>query len=220
MANIHDEERTGRHVTDVLMQCGFRSEFNRIPKDKREYYMLRGKYVHEATEHWDRGTLNGTALDPVIAPYLEGYKLFRTEIGGAVDGIELPVESKVWNYKGRLDRIYRDTQLCPGLILMDIKTSSADPATRLQTAAYRLAWRELKRRGRTPDIRRGYVSLQKSGKYKCELYDHDEADEAGWISCLMWCNGKQGMNAWRSRNGLPPVEFVIAEVIRGIEDAE
>lgn len=216
----HDEVRTGRHVTDVLSQCGFRSDFNRIPKDKREYYMLRGKYVHEATEHWDRGNLNEAALSPIIAPYMEGYKLFRSEVGGTVHSMETPVESQTWNYVGRLDRIYRDTKLCPGLLLMDIKTSSADIATRLQTAAYRMAWRELKRRGRTPEIRRGYVSLQKTGKYKCDIYDNDEVDEAGWISCLIWCNGKDGMNAWRLRNGLPPVEFVIAEVIRGIENVE
>jgi hypothetical protein len=118
--------------------------------------------------------------------------------------VEQKVESKRHNYRGKLDRVFRGTRIWKGLILMDIKTSKADTATRLQTAAYRLAWREMNRQR---PIRRGSVELHKDGKYKCALYDQDDYDEAGWLACLTYSKGCAGISAWRAHYGMKPMVF-------------
>ena len=55
-----------------------------------EYSRDRGTAVHLACELWDLGTLDESTLDPVLVPYLDGWRLFMAETGAVWDdgGIE------------------------------------------------------------------------------------------------------------------------------------
>ena len=98
-----------------------------------EYARTRGEMVHLATKMYDDGTLDESALDPVIVPYLEGYKRFLKESGFEVHFAEETVYSPSCQFAGTLDR--------RGLLngrktLIDIKTGTVLPWVALQTTAY------------------------------------------------------------------------------------
>ena len=55
---------------------------------KDPYYLLRGKYVHKATELWDRKELDENTIDSSILGRVEAWKLFRKESGFIPSTIE------------------------------------------------------------------------------------------------------------------------------------
>jgi len=83
----------------------------------------------------DLGTLDESALDPVLAPYLDAWKRFRREMEFAPELIEEPVFNPVDKYAGTLDRT-GNARGCPD-ILLDIKTGASKDADRVQLLAYR-----------------------------------------------------------------------------------
>jgi len=127
-----------------------------------DYSRDRGTAVHLATELWDKGTLDEDTLDPVIVPYLEGWKLFTAETGAVWDitGIEQRVFSTSHRYAGTLDRI---GTVNGRRTLADIKTGLSNSRnTALQLAAYCHAIGEV--------CDRMAVHLPGDGKYKLSLY--------------------------------------------------
>jgi hypothetical protein len=176
-----------KHVTQILSAVGLRggwSEF--IPKDDREFYLQRGTMVHKSTVLHDRGILDWKTVDERIIPYVKAWKKFREETGGKIVEIECRVENRELNYCGTLDRIIRKCRLYPaGNLLIDIKTSEADQATKIQTMAYAMAQKK--------KVKRGFVALHNTGNYSAGIYKDDEIDKAAWLACLT-------LNNWIERN--------------------
>jgi hypothetical protein len=178
------------HVTSVLQFVGIRSSFEFLKPADREFYLGRGKMIHKATEFYDKGTLDESLLDERIIPYIEAYKLFRLEVKGKVKHSELAISSKAYGYQGRIDRVIRGSNLYDGNIIFDIKTTSADTATRLQLSAYQYAYCNSNRVA----ARRGVIELKDTGKYSVYLYSmvEDFADGDAWLTALKLCK-------WRMR---------------------
>lgn len=175
------------HVTQVLSNCGIRGDWPKhFSKEDQEFYLRRGSMIHLATDLYDKDKLDWATLDERIVPYIEAWKKFRLEMGGKVLASELPVKNKKYNYQGKLDRIISKCALYPtGLLLIDIKTTAIDIATRLQTMAYMMA--------QNRKAKRGAVALQSDGNYKVQIFEDDASDKVGWIACLQ-------LNNWIERN--------------------
>lgn len=181
------------HVTSVLQFVGIRSSFEFLKPDDRQFYLERGKLIHYATELYDNGEINRYDLDERIIPYIEGYKLFREEVGGKILHRERSVVSKL-GYKGRLDRVIKGSHAFKGEVIADIKTNEGDTATRLQLSAYQLAYSKNWRR-----TRRAVIELKGNGKYHFEMYSEDDndSDMDGWLAALRLCK-------WKMRHEVMP----------------
>ena len=149
-----------------------------------DYSRDRGTAVHLACELWDKGTLDEDVLDPVIVPYLDGWRLFTAETGAVWDmtGIEQMVHSQVYRFAGKLDRI---GTVNSRRTLVDIKTGIPQPWTALQLAAYAGAMGEL--------ICRMAVHLPGDGKYRITSYKMADQvrDFAVFHACLTVANWKE-----------------------------
>lgn len=188
------ERAPGNHVTDILDVMGMYRNDDNIPKGQVDFYLRRGSAVHSATAMFDRGTLDESSVDPLIAPYLEAWKAFRREVGGDMLHIELFMASDVLDYCGTLDRIVGPSLIYPGKLLLDIKTSEAAVTTRLQTCGY-LKLCEFLRLYEPGELKRGAVALKSNGRYAVELYDDDARDMAAWQACMT-------LAAWKRKQGV------------------
>jgi len=72
-----------------------------------DWYLERGKIVHEETARYDLGILDEEVLDPRIKGYLESYKKYRNTQSTAYgpEHIELMLADEVYGYAGTLDRL-------------------------------------------------------------------------------------------------------------------
>lgn len=166
-----------------------------MPRYKRRFYLDRGRAIHEATALYDSGELEEASIDPRISGFLTAWKNWRRDTGAIPRSIEYEVESASTGYRGRFDRLMEKcTQAMPGgLLLLDIKTNEYAEATRLQTMAYLLAYRELT--GSKARIKRGVVALHPDGRYTAEVFDDDAGDEIAWRACVV-------LASWKQRKGL------------------
>lgn len=69
------------------------------------WYLTRGKYIHTATEFFDKGTLDEGSVDKEVLPYLNAYKAFRRDFSAQIKGIEVIMYHPVYQYFGIIDRI-------------------------------------------------------------------------------------------------------------------
>jgi hypothetical protein len=98
-----------------------------------DYNMTRGSAVHSACEFDDLGDLNESTVDPVILPYLEAYRQFKTDHDCLWTNIETPMVNLANKYAGRPDRIgVVDRKRC----IVDLKTGGMFPSYAIQMAAY------------------------------------------------------------------------------------
>lgn len=178
----------GNHVTDILAVMGMYQFDDKVPKGQLDFYLRRGSAIHAATAMFDRGTLDESSVDPLIAPYLEAWKAFRSEVGGDMLEIEKFMSSDELDYCGTLDRIMGPSRIYPGKVVIDIKTTEAAVTTRLQTCGY------LKLYG-MEDMKRAAVALKSNGRYAVELYDDDARDMAAWQACMT-------LAAWKRKQGV------------------
>lgn len=132
----------------------------------------RGHHVHLATQLFDEDDLDNSSLDPIVAGYLEGWKLFREEMAFVPTQIEMFVHNEVYGYCGTLDRI---GTMQGKLYLIDIKSGAKVFWHRIQTAAYALCL--------PPDtvFKRASVYLSAEGKYKIDYYTNKQ-DYNDWLS--------------------------------------
>lgn len=72
--------------------------------------LLRGTYVHKATELWDADDLIEESLDDEIRAYLECYKQFRKDYPAVILHAEKKLYHPVWKYAGIVDRIAEDKE--------------------------------------------------------------------------------------------------------------
>lgn len=138
-ADIHFEAEGHRYtvggerfpsVTEVLDPL---LELDGIPKAVLKAAAEFGTHVHMACHLFDRGVLDEPALDPHLAPYLAGWKLFLRETKSTVVATELRVGHAKLRYAGTLDKIivYRGKH-----VLLDIKSGEVPRTVGPQTAAY------------------------------------------------------------------------------------
>lgn len=182
-----------RRVTEILSDCGLRGDIPFVTAESQEFYFQRGTLIHKACCMVDSGTLDWDSLDPQIAGHVKAYAKFIDDVRPEVCESELKVSCKRLNYMGHLDRVFR---ICGVYVLCDLKTSSVDLATRLQTMAYRLAWN--KRR-----CARMGLALHANGTYKATYWRQavdDTIDQAGWEHGCVPKNERQ-IAIWKARVG-------------------
>jgi hypothetical protein len=143
-----------------------------------------GKAVHKATELWDADDLDEEALDPILRPYLDAYKLFFDQVKPTWRRTERPVYHARFGYAGTLDR--------EGLVfdepaVVDLKcTVDITPAVGVQTAAYGApieAEDGIKRK-------RYALQLRPDRTYRLEPME-DASDFQTFLACLSLHNFKE-----------------------------
>lgn len=133
----------------------------------------RGHHVHLATQLFDENDLDETTLDPVVAGYLEGYKLFITEMDFNVLDNEVIVYNQLYGYCGKYDKrgVFRDKPNRKALI--DVKTGQKEWWHPLQSIAYAICLED-------GPYDRYALYLTHDGKYK--LVPHTRrADFQDWL---------------------------------------
>jgi hypothetical protein len=163
-------------VTQILKGNGLSKGLEWATQEHRD----RGTYIHKMIAKFERGELDESdncpnPLTPEARAYLEQWKRFKTESG---DTETLLSEHQVMNwdckYAGTLDLLIRMNRT---VFLIDIKTGSPQPADKLQTVLYQLAYEAMQ--SHIPDpIHRACVYLKPDG-YKmerfCEFFDDQDA---------------------------------------------
>lgn len=88
-------------VTTILKKAKLTPDWSKIDP----WYAQRGKYIHTATELWEKGTLDEDTVDKEILPYLNGYKSFRADYPVKVIGQEVKLWHPVYKFAGIIDMI-------------------------------------------------------------------------------------------------------------------
>ncbi len=153
----HAYSYDGRRVPGVTSVLSALHKFDGVSADVLAAAAERGTAVHLACELLDLGDLDEESVDPAIAGYVNGWRLFMAEKAPVWDRIEAKCFHKIHRYAGTLDRA--------GVMdgdewIVDIKTAAAShPVWGVQTAAYANALDK-------PKARRGTVQLRPDGKYR------------------------------------------------------
>jgi len=121
--------RTLLSVTSILKEAGML-----VYPSGMQDAMMRGKYVHAATEMIDRGTLDWELLDDTLRPYCEAYAKFCRDKNPVIVLSEQRSYHPTHLYAGTPDRVVRMDGFTA---LLDIKTGTPNPATAIQVAAYK-----------------------------------------------------------------------------------
>jgi hypothetical protein len=123
----------------------------------------RGRAVHLATQFEDEGCLDEDSLDPVVEPYLIGYRKFKVDTGFKPELIEARLCVLEYGYAGTLDRT--------GLLdkkqraIVDFKTGELPFWVGMQLAGYANGLPN----GAT--YTRYAVQLKNDGTYKIQRFD-------------------------------------------------
>ena len=121
--------RTLLSVTSILKEAGML-----VYPSGMQDAMMRGRYVHSATEMIDRGTLDWELLDDTLLPYCTAYQKFLLDKNPEILLSEKPMYHAGHLFAGTPDRII----LMDGITsLIDLKSGTPHPATALQLAAYK-----------------------------------------------------------------------------------
>ena len=99
---------------------------------KDPWYLLRGQYVHKATELYDRDELDESSVDPMIAGFLESYIKFRMNTDFEPKLIEQKFYHPQYFYAGRFDR---QGPLNGASAIIDLKSGAKADVDELQNVA-------------------------------------------------------------------------------------
>ena len=144
-------------VTQVLERAGM-MDYRFGNDDAR----LRGTYVHDAAVMIDRGTLDWTILDPILAPYCRAYEKFIADAKPEILISERPMYHAQYMYAGKPDRVMT---LNGFRGVFDLKSGSPHPATAVQIASYC----ELVRVNEDIPFLKGYsLHLRDDGTYRLD----------------------------------------------------
>jgi hypothetical protein len=152
-----------------------------------EYSREKGSAVHLACQLYDENDLDEATLDPVIIPYLEGWKQFRSDTGFIPSIIERPLHSTIYRFAGTPDRagIMNGVDVIP-----EIKTGGISFVTGLQLAAQDILLSEAEGfRAK----KRFAVQIKSNGTYKLTQYA-DPQDRVYFLSALSMYNLKAKNN--------------------------
>ena len=135
----------------------------------------RGQFGHKATALHDLNQLDEDALDPVLVPYLDAWKRFRSDTGFLPSSVEVPLVSTRYHFAGTPDRVgtFGDTSC----IIIDLKLGKPEPWAAIQTAAYRLLI--------DSPYKRAALHLMGDGRYR--LYPHTDRQDAAIFQAALAC---------------------------------
>lgn len=88
-------------VTHIIRANGMMPGFY---KNINPWYLERGKYIHLATEFFDKGTLDEDSVDEAILPHVEAYKTFKGDFEGVITSVERKLYHPQLLYAGIIDR--------------------------------------------------------------------------------------------------------------------
>lgn len=92
-----------------------------------------GTIVHDTCALFDKDDL--AECDPLVKPYLNGWKSFLKDYSQQFLTVEKPMISSVWGFAGTPDRITSDGKYA---YVVDIKTGVKTVAEEIQTAFYQI----------------------------------------------------------------------------------
>lgn len=121
-------------VTQVLQDCSLLPFY-----PDRQFYLNRGRAVHEACALLVKRQLDLGSTDPRLHGYIESFHKFMIRTGFHVKHIELPVWSLQYQFAGTLDYF---GALNGSDTIVDLKSGDPADAAALQTAAYSFAAKE------------------------------------------------------------------------------
>lgn len=166
--------------TAVLAGLGF-IDYSFL-KERREYFLERGKAFHLATEFDDRGTLDDDALHPDLRGRVAAYRLWKRETGFVPDLTEQAMVDPVDGAAGKLDRRGR-LCLLPGAprAVVDFKSGAVQRWVGLQLSCYDRLQRGEDRAA--DPLTRLAVEFKDNGTYR-QTFFTDLQDEEDWLACL------------------------------------
>lgn len=154
----------------------------------------RGQFVHAAIALDNEGVLDFDTLDPVLVPYVEGWRRYLSESGAVVEHFEKPVCDLSAGYAGTLDAIVLEPNSRPGptrRTVLDIKPALY-PSVGPQVAAYTRCARQLYQ---GPVLfQRAALVLPGNGSYRREPLT-DPTDDATFMSAVRIFH-------WRAAHGV------------------
>jgi hypothetical protein len=166
-------------VTEVIASAGLIAGLDWMDEASR----IRGQAVHRACELDDKGALDESTVDDIVAPYLAAWRKFTAEHKPTWHTIEERVYNTSFRYAGTVDRAGRLAKHRARCVV-DIKTGMRSRATGVQLAAYAAA---LFKTG-TP-VKRIGVYLRPTGQYELETYTAADAF-ATFLAALHIANWK------------------------------
>lgn len=177
-------------VSEVLNPI---NELDGIPRDLLAAAAEFGRHVHTAVDFWNRGVLDEAALDPVLAPYLAGWKKYLQESGAVVIVSEKKVRHRLHRYCGTLDSavaLLRRARRSNHIV--DVKSGLVPRTVGPQTAAYREAWVSEQLGAADISTTRFCVQLRPDGDYRLHKLEAS-TDWSMFVSCL-------NIHRWRFPN--------------------
>jgi hypothetical protein len=162
-------------------------DYSHVPADRLAAASRLGTMVHKTTELYDEGVLDEDDLDPILVPYLEGWKRFRREVEFVPDTIEQRLYHPELRYCGTSDRTGRVRGYKS---VVDIKKMmTLGPVIGVQTAAYM----EAHNRHGAGIEKRYALGLRPDGTYRLQEFT-DPTDFPCFVSLLTTYN-------WRLKHG-------------------
>ena len=164
---LHEYRWDGATVPSVTQILAPLNDFARVPFDVLEFARARGSAVHAAIALAQSDDLDEDSLDPVIVPYVAGWRLFMEETRFVAEEWERPLYHPRYRYAGTFD--------AAGLLwktraVVDFKTGLEVPlSVGPQLAAYQQLI-NTERQGRNPVLARYAVQLTGGGGYKLEQF--------------------------------------------------
>lgn len=173
-------------VSDVLREFGF-TDSRFFDEDSR----IRGTAVHLAIKLIEKGTLDEESLDPILIPWVEGYRKFKRDVPFIASHFEQQVSHPIWRFGGTIDLLGHIRGLP---VLIDVKTGLGSKAHRLQTGAYEACVD-------IPQIKRYVLEV---GGHDYNLVPHtDKADARvfpGLAAAWWWKHNAGLIKPWRVEN--------------------
>lgn len=125
-------------VTEILEAVGL-GYTNFLPKDRRDYYLKRGRALHAAIELDAAGKLDEASVHPDIAGRLRAYREFVVQTQHEMLHSEVELIHSRWGFCGHIDRIGMSRRRRQ---MIDWKSSVDEGAVALQLAGYDILWRD------------------------------------------------------------------------------
>lgn len=161
-------------VTQVLQQL---HDFSHVPADVLEAKRELGTAVHLACELDDGGDLVEESVHASVRPYLDAYRLFKSQKVTEVIAAEQIVHHPAMRYAGKLDLLARIEGY---RWVIDFKTPLViHPAVGLQTAGYAGALQS----AAAGPLRRAALQLKPDGTYRLHEF-RDPNDWPTFVACL------------------------------------
>jgi hypothetical protein len=173
-------------VTRRLQEKGI-VDYSFMPAADREYYMARGRAVHEALRLIILGRFDRRYLDqvPECAPYIVAGESFLVQTRCKVIFVEQRIWHPLLGYAGTIDLII---QFGNWLVVPDWKCTKAERAARIQTGAYTLGVPYLgPQEGyiyADEPHRRLAIELRRDGTFRANQWYDDVEDQQVWVACL------------------------------------